>query len=250
MLTIDPNFRDYLRHQLRQEVALDCIPARPRGRSPRVLAIASGVVGAVTVGGVAVATLRPAGDVAAPPLLPPTIVNGVGSTEVAVPAPPTGAKYLQLELTCYDGHRCHTPGGGTDQDGAKTEPIVQRDALPVTADDDPENAQKLDPLDPSRGVPIDVDAGTHWRLYAVYTDKLVPSTAALADGRTLGLPGLELPPDLVPATATNGKAGWVSYDLLTIGGHPTLTASGTVQQAIPVYASDGVTQIGLATVDG
>ncbi len=235
--TIDPTFASALREEL---VALPTVQPRRTGR--RVAVISAGVIGAVSIGGVAVAGLRPAGDVATPPLAPPVILNGVGPATVALPKAPDGAAYVRVELTCYDGTRCHTPGGGND--GPATQPKIQRDALPLTSTPDPENAQQLDPLDPSAGLPIDVNPGTHWRLYAVYTDGLNPEPAPVGNGMTLGIPNDVELPDLVPALASNGKSGWVLYHELTDLAVVQLTPDGTRQAPIPVYADDGETILG------
>lgn len=212
----------------------------------RLALVTTSVVGVVALGGVAaVAGLLPAGQVASPPLAPPLIVNGVGPAMVPVPDAPQGAKYLRLELACFDGTRCNTAGGGVEGgDGIK----VQRDALPVTDQVDSTNPQTLDPLNPDEGVKIDVEAGTHWRLYAVYTDGLNPDPAPMDDGRTLGIPSNTVLPDLIPAVGTDGEPGWVEYDLLTYGADPELTADGVQQAPIPLYDTDGTTVIGRADV--
>ena len=247
--TIDPGFTAALRREL---VALPS--ANPR-HARRVAAITAGVVGALALGGVtAVAGLRPAGEVASPPLAPPVILNGVGSAKVVLPDAPGDAVYLRVELTCFDGIRCNTPGGGSEGPDNGT-PKVQRDALPLTDAFDPDNAQDLAPLNPAAGLAIDVSPGTHWRLYAVYTDRLNPESAPVGNDRTLGIPSNLTMPDLVPAVATNGKSGWVDYSLLTWDYHhltwqgvPQLTPEGTSQAPIPVYGADGTTVIGKADV--
>jgi hypothetical protein len=241
--TLDPGFTAALRGEL---VALPS--AKPRHTHRRVAAIAAGVFGAVALGGVAaVAGLRPAGEVASPPLAPPVILNGVGSAKVVLPDAPGDAVYLRVELTCFDGSRCNTPGGGSEGPDNGI-PRVQRDALPLTDAFDPDNAQDLAPLNPAAGLAIDVSPGTHWRLYAVYTDGLNPEAAPVGNGKTLGIPSNQAPPDLVPAVATNGKSGWVDYHLLTDQAHPQLTSGGTSEAPIPVYGADGTTVIGAADV--
>ena len=190
--TLDPGFTAALRREL---VAIPS--AKPR-HTRRVAAITAGVVGAIALGGVtAVAGLRPAGEVASPPLAPPVILNGVGSAKVVLPDAPGDAVYLRVELTCFDGIRCNTPGGGNEGPDNGI-PRVQRDALPLTDAFDPHNAQNLAPLNPAAGLAIDVSPGTHWRLYAVYTDGLNPRSAPVGNGRTLGIPSNEAPPDLGP----------------------------------------------------
>jgi len=241
--TLDPVLAAALRREL---VALPS--AKPR-HARRVAAITAGIVGAVALGGVtAVAGLRPAGEVASPPLAPPVILNGVGSAKVVLPDAPGDAVYLAVELACFDGIRCNTPGGGSEGP-PNVGPFnkVARGALPLTDAFDPHNAQDLAPLNPAAGLAIDVSPGTHWRLYAVYTDGINPRSAPVGNGRILGLPGLNIP-DMVPAVATNGKSGWVDYHLLTDQAHPHLTPEGTSQAPIPVYGADGTTVIGEADV--
>lgn len=241
--TLDPVFAAALRREL-----ITLPQPKPIRTRRRIAVIAGSALGAVALGGVAaIAGLMPAGEVAAPPLAPPLIVNGIGPATVSVPAAPKGAAYLRVELACFDGTRCNTAGGGVEgpDDGVTK---VQRDALPVTDNVDPTNVQALDRLDPVSGVAIDVTAGTHWRLYAVYTDGLNSTTAPMDDGRTLGIPGNTFPPDLVPAVGTNGKAGWVEYNLLTYGANPRLAVDGVQQAPIPVYDADGTTVIGEADV--
>lgn len=242
--TLDPVFTSALRREL---VALPA--TKPRRTSRRIALIGAGLLGSVTLGATAVAGFQPADEVASAPLAPPVILNGVGPAKVVLPAAPAGAMYLRVELTCFNGTHCWTPGGGVGPRTGGTEtdsPMVQRDALPLTDKPDPHNPQALAPLDPATGLPVDVDADTHWRLYAVYTDRLNPEAAPVGDGRMLGIPSNLVMPDLVPATATNGKAGWVNYHQLTDEAHPQLTDNGTSQAPIPVYAADGATVIGRA----
>lgn len=241
--TLDPVFAVALRREL--TTLAQNKPIRTRRR---LAVIAASALGAVALGGVtAIAGLRPAGEVATAPLAPPVIVNGIGPATVPVPPAPEGAAYLRLELACFNGTRCNTAGGGVEgpENGMRK---VQRDALPVTDEVDPINAQKIDRLDPASGVLIDVAVGTHWRLYAVYTAGLNPETAPMDDGRTLGIPGTGVLPDLVPAVGTNGRAGWVEYRLLTFDAHPRFTEDGVWQAPIPVYDADGTTVIGEADV--
>ncbi|MDF2093334.1 hypothetical protein P0Y31_13365 [Knoellia sp. 3-2P3] len=238
--TVDPVFAAALRREL---VALPA--AKPRRTRRRVAIVTGGTIGVFALGGVAaVANLRPAGEIATPALAAPVIVNGVGPATVALPAAPRDATYVRIELACYDGLRCATPGGSVEGPNSPDYTKVQRDALPLTSATDPSNAQVLAPVDPAKGIPVDVDAGTHWRLYAVYTDRLNPKSAPVGDGRILGIPSNTEMPDLVPAVANNGKSGWVDYHQLTDQAKPTLTDIGTSQAPIPVYEDDGRTIIG------
>lgn len=227
--TLDPTFRNALRSELTS------LPHAQRRRS-KAPAFIAGVVGVLALGGAAMAGLLPPGQVATAPLAPPVILNGVGPATVPMPPAPMGAAYLRVELACFEATRCFTAGGGIE--GPDEQTLIQRDALPVTDDVDPTNAQSLDAVDPAQGVVIDVDAGTHWRLYAVYTDGLSPEPAPVDDGLTLGIPSNTVIPDLVPAVATDGTEGWVRYSQLLSEAQPT----------IPVYDDDGITVIGEADV--
>lgn len=241
--TLDPAFAAALRHELVARATPT--PRRIRRRSAFV---GAGVAGVLTVGGLAaVAESQDAGVGVAEPLAPPIVVNAVGPANVVLPPAPDGARYVRLELTCYDGLRCDTTGGGASRKADTGVPMVQRDNLPLTAVHDPRDAQRIPPLDPAVGVPIGVDPGTHWRLYVVYTDQFLPGHAPAGDGRTLGIPA-QFPTDLVPMVATNGRSGYVDYRLLTDAGHPMLTADGTSQPPLPVYDVDGTTVIGHADV--
>lgn len=243
--TLDPVFAAALRREL---VAL---PARRPSRRRGVLLIVA-TVGALTAGTVtAVAGLLPIDKVAAPPMAPPVIVNGVGPGRVPLPPAPDGATYVMVELACFDGTYCGTlPGDGTSRpetSGTTSLPhLVERIQLPLTRRPDPDNPQGLPQLDSGRGVPIDVQPGVHWRLYAAYSDRRDPRQAPLGDGRVAGL-GLEVP-ELLPAETTDGKPGWISYSALLDHANPQMTASGVVQDPLPVYANDGTTVIGEADV--
>lgn len=216
--------------------------ARPTRRKRAVVALALG--GAVLCGGgVAVAGLLPADEVASAHLLaPPVIISGVGPQNVALPTAPGDARYLTFELACFDGTACGSPAGsveGPDDGDVK----VERGAVPTTSYDDPANPQKIEPLT-NKGLQVRVEEGTHWRLYAVFTDTYQPPSGTLPGGATLGLPGGESPSDYLPATTSDGRQGWVKYDDLITGADVDLTADGVRQAPVTVYADDGATVIG------
>jgi hypothetical protein len=246
--SVDPVFAAALRRELVAHVSAK--PRRIRHRLPIALG-----VGALALGGTVAATHLATADSAAAPLAEPVVVNGVGATDVVLPGAPAGATYLRFELTCYDGPRCYSPLGGLD--GRSSFVKVERGAVPLTDTYDPSYGQIIAPLDPQQGFPVDVAPGTHWRLYAVYTDTLDPALAHAGPGKTLlvGIPNNVDIPDLVPLVATNGRAGYVDYRLLTTsratvldGTRPELTSDGTRQPPLPVYGDDGTTVIGYADV--
>lgn len=150
-----------------------------------------------------IATLLPADQIATPALAGPIILNGVGPQQVVLPDPPEGALYVHFELACYDTDYCAShPDLGSVSADAPVAAIVDRGSFPLTEWVDPVDAQVKPILSPDRGLPIAVDPGTHWRLYAIYTDRLELDAATLEDGRTLGVPSHSSIPDLMPAETT------------------------------------------------
>lgn len=239
---LDPRFAQALRREL---VTLPTQKPRARSRKPIVFGSAA-LLAVLSVGTVtAVANLRPPGEVAAAPLAAPLLVNGVGPATVALPAAPAEARYVHIELICFDGTLCASPAGSIE--GSST-PKIERASLPVTQAFDPDNVQILEPMDPSVGVPVIVNPGTHWRLYALYVTGLNPEIAKLEDSTTLGIPGNDVIPDLVPVQADNGDLAWVRYDELTNAALVELTPAGVRQAPLRAYGKDGVTIVGQADV--
>lgn len=223
------------------------VTANQRSRRFRSRAALAGAFGlAIVGGGVAVASLGPADKIATLHLLaPPMIVSGVGSQDVALPEAPVGARYLTYELACFDGTFCGTPAGSSEgPDDGRVK--VDRGALPTTTATDGTNPQQLQPLG-DQGIQVKVTVGTHWRLYAVYTDQYNFENGTLANGKTLGIPGIE-PADYLPAITTDGETGWVSYNDLTYDAKVELTPSGVRQGPLTVFDADGTTKIGVTDV--
>lgn len=219
----------------------------PAPRRTRSLLVAGVGAAALVGGGVAVAGLLPADEVATAHLLaPPVVVSGVGSQGVVLPSPPADARYITYELACFDGTVCGTPAGHVR--GADGEVKVDRGALPTTSYDDPANPQDLEPLT-DRGLRVEVEEGTHWRLYAVFTDTYQPPAGTLPGGETLGLPGGDDASDYLPAVTADGRQGWVRYDDVITDADVQLTADGVRQAPVDVYAEDGVTVIGTWSPD-
>lgn len=242
---LDPRFAQALRREL---VALPTQTSRAWGRKPIVFGAAA-LLALLSVGTVtAVANLRPPGEAAAAPLAAPVLVNGVGPATVRLPAAPADARYVRIELICFDGTLCASPGGSIEGTSTTKTPKIERASLPVTQAFDPDNVQILEPIDPSVGVSVIVNPGTHWRLYALYVTGLNPEIAKLEDGTTLGIPGNDVIPDLVPVQSENSDLAWVRYDELTDAALVELTPTGVRQAPLRAYGMDGVTVVGQADV--
>jgi hypothetical protein len=234
---MDPVFTSALRRELTQ------LPLAKKKYTFRRLVVASSVLALLSLSTVAVAGLRFADEIAATPLSAPLIVNGVGPAFVPLSDAPENARYLRFEIACLNGSKCASPAGsvmGPDDGNVK----VERGSLPLTNYLDPNNAQNLEVFDPRSGLHIDVEKGTHWRLYAVYTSDLNSRVGVLDDGRTLGIPGNEQIPNLIPAETILGKNGWIEYEALMYPREP-LTGEGVAGGSILiVYAGDGLTVLG------
>lgn len=241
---------EQVRRMTRQILEAEQVPAAAnrgsrRWRSRAALAGAFGL--ALVGGGVAVASLGPADEVATAHLLaPPVIISGVGPQGVSLPETPSGARYLTYELACFDGTVCGTQAGSIEGPDVGTVK-VDRGALPTTAATDDTNPQQLQPLDGPR-IQVQVSPGTHWRLYAVYTDQYDFENGTLADGKTLGIPGIDRA-DYLPAVTTDGRPGWVSYRDLTHDALVELTPSGVRQDPLTVFDADGITEIGVIDIN-
>lgn len=225
-------------------------PARGRRHGWRYRGVIAGIGIALGAGTAAsIAGLLPADQIATPPLSAPIILNGTGPGNVVLPEAPEGALYVHFELACYDTTSCGTPIGWMEAD-TPAPVLVDRGSFPLTSWSDPIDAQQDKPvLVPGEGLPLTVmDADTHWRLYAIYTDRLELDPAPLSDGRTLGVPSHSSIPNLIPGETIDGEPGWIDYEQLTWEAAPWPGEAGPRPDPIPVYDGDGQTVIGTADV--
>jgi hypothetical protein len=88
--------------------------------------------------------------------------------------------------------------------------------------------------------------GQRWRLTATYAQVSTSDWGVNGNGQTYGVANDDGTPDLIAAIATNGKTGYVyARDLEQPA--PTTLQTGTPPgptRTIPVYTSDGHTEIG------
>lgn len=252
-----PYTDEAVRRAVRTITAAEGFTPQGAGRNRRRSLFAGFALIAVAMGGAtAVSASRPANDLPDPPLAPPIIVNGVGPAKVVVPDVPPNARYLHVEVACFDGPKCLTVGGGIEATDpvawAASPPVtgtpewphnMARDAQPVTDEFDKRAAQDLPVLNPRSGVVVNVEPGTHWRLYAAYSGRTTPKKGENSTGETFGMPAWDWP-DFVPVVATNGRPGYVSYSALLNQAQPRLTDTGAEQAPLPVVAFDGTTVVG------
>lgn len=239
-MKMDQVFEQALRHELTQ------LPSgQKKHRRRRVAFTLFGALSLFGVVTVSVATLRPAAEVITMPIAPPVVIQGSDSTLVQVPAATSNARYLKIELACFDSKVC----AFADQENVATTiaPMIsERASLPLSNRYDPEDQARIAPIDPTQGIQVRVDKGATWRMYALYTEQLNPKSAQLPDDPAYGsnmLIGIPNNYDyqeqmFLPVVASNGKPGWIAYNALMHA------VPGKQKVPQPVFDIDCKTEIG------
>jgi hypothetical protein len=200
-----------------------------------VIAIGGGAA-AATTGVVAI----PGGTVTTQ-LAPAVTVTGTGTETVNLGAQPHGANSISLTFTCL------TPGTFVFADGSSAN-CFMADA------DHPSHLSETLPLALGQNsTVITAGAGERWQATVSYTSTTRTPYKTNANGQTYGTDGGEPggplhQPDLMAVQATNGKLGY-AYATQLNGPTPTspsqaLADNNQATRTIPVYESDGKTQIG------
>ena len=201
------------------------------------LGIGAGVL--AVGGGVAAATgwlPLPGSDVVTPEAPPVTVVH-TGSATIDLGPAPHGATDIELKFTCLSA------GSFTFQDGASV--------TCSTTDAKSGNeftTYKLALAPGQHSTTITATEGARWTLTATYAHVAVSNWGVNQDGQTFGVANEHGFPDLVAVIATNGRTGYAYSRQLNPPGPTTLqTGPPKLSRAptIPVYTSDGHTQIGV-----
>lgn len=174
------------------------------------------------------------------PLADALVTPGTGTQTVQLGARPTGATSVTTELTCLTRGRVRWP------DGAALSCITGR--VPDTA---------TYTVDLDRGQDsfvVSARAGVQWRIRTTYVRVEPTKWGVNENGDTYGVRNDSGYPDLLAVVATNGRLGYVYNDDLehATGGDANTPEEalqwqqnhGNEQQSLPVYKSDGVTQVG------
>jgi hypothetical protein len=244
-MTLDTKFAAQVRAQL-VDTAAGRSPLAKRTRRTR---IAIGAVSAtaaaalLTAGALVVAGVFIPGQHVITGMGPSVTQQHVGTADVDLGPRPEGANAVKATLTCTSAGRISVDDGFTTCDpDAPTEYLVG-DELP----DEP-----LAPIgskfyihdlllpDGSTSFTVTADEGMTWTVTARYVHTETTEWGVNANGQTYGTPNENGMPDLQAAQATNGKIGYIYFDDL-MPTDPALQGD----HDIPVYESDGVTQIGV-----
>jgi len=219
---------------------------RPRLlRWPQTLGLKIALVGVVlAVGGSAAAAtvvLSLPGGTVVTQLAPAITIAGNGTETISLGAPPQGTNVISLTFSCL------TPGNFVFADGSR-EDCSQTDAQQSTV-----LSETLPLAVGQSSTVITAGPGERWRATVFYASATRTAYKTNASGQTYGsdggAPGGPLDePDLVAVQATNGKVGY-AYAAQLNGPTPTnpdqaVTENSQPARTIPVYESDGKTQIG------
>lgn len=220
-----------------------------RLRWPRTIGLKIVLVGVViTVGGGAAAAtgvLSIPGSTVTTQLGPAVTVTGSGTETISLGTQPPGANSISLTFTCL------TPGRFVFADGSSEtcssadvqNPAQLTGTLPLAVGQDT--------------TVITAGPGERWRATVFYATSTRTPYKTNANGQTYGTDGGAPAgplhePDLVAVQATNGRAGY-AYATQLNGPTPTSPAQAVAENSqpartIPVYESDGKTQIGVFKV--
>ncbi len=174
--------------------------------------------------------------------------TGSGTQTVALGDRPPGATAVRTELSCLSAGTIGWPDGAS----------MSCDAQDVKAAAGSSRSMSEYTLPLASGqtsIVITAHQGVAWRLTTTYVQVVHTEWGVNAKGDTYGVENDQGSPDLLAVDATNGKSGY-AYVTDLDGPQPTSPADAVRQQAteqprrtIPVYTSDGTTQIGVFQVD-
>jgi hypothetical protein len=236
---IDPQFDRALR-----QVLLDQVRNSPQRepRKRRRLLLAGALAGAGMLGGVGVAT---AGFLTLPGVPTTTVLTSAstavyqGTATVDLGQAPAGTTGIEVELTCF------TKGRFVFPDGASVSCSTVDPGTPGAW------SKYIVPFDPAvQGMTITTDPGNRWQISARYIAQAPTEWKINAKGETYGVEVVGRgTPDLLAVIATNGAKGYVYSSQMkeTDPASPEEAAKNLPkpQREIPVYLSDGTTQVGV-----
>ncbi|MET3175968.1 UNVERIFIED_ORG: hypothetical protein ABIB52_003841 [Arthrobacter sp. UYCu721] len=258
-LHVDNVFSDALRAELVSQVG-KASPVRKRKRT-RLWIGAGTLAGVGLLGGIGAAAaglfMLPGGEKVTP-LASALTTTYTGSATVELGTPPEGTTGIQMELTCL------TPGRFEYPDGASSICAESDTANPKSGWSDAADSKSgwsgyTISLAPGQdSVTIKTDPEARWQLTAKYVKQERTPLGVNANGETYGVESQENgTPDLIAVMATNGQSGYAYARDLYGGPMPTSPedliknfSNPIPLREIPVFLSDGETQIGVFQAAG
>jgi hypothetical protein len=241
-LYVDETFGNALESELVARV-LKTSPARTRRRT-RLWLSAGALAGAGLLGGIGAAAaglfVHPGGEQVTP-LATEVTETHMGTATLELGTAPEGATGIRIDLTCLTPGRLGL-GGGAGVTCAAAD-IGTRSAW----------SGYTIPFTPGHNsVTITTEPESRWQLTAKYVKQERTEWGINAKGETYGVESPEKgSPDLIAVIATTGGSGYVYARELYGGPMPTSPEDATknypnpILREIPVYLSDGETQIGV-----
>lgn len=247
-LHVDERFSDALRTELVSLVKKES-PAAKRRRT-RVLLATGALAGAglLGVGAAAAGLFFIPGSEKVTPLASPVTTTYTGTATVELGTPPQGTTGIQMDFWCL------TPGWFEFPDGAAAS-CSEEDAA---SDRLGWSGYTLSLMPGQDSVTIKTDPEARWQLTAEYVKQERTPLGVNAKGETYGVESQENgTPDLIAVMATNGQSGYAYARDLNGGPMPTspedaVKNSNTPRppREIPVFQSDGETQVGVFMAAG
>lgn len=175
-------------------------------------------------------------------------ITGIGATDIHIGSVPAGTNSLETSLACLSAGTLSWPDGSS------------MTCSPTDNSNDPAT-ESIPWTSTQTTFKLGATAGTHWRLTYTFSRRQPTSLATNAAGQTYGIDSNKGHPDLIAATATNGRQGYINAKEETAADpcsnpkNPTAAVKCNKDNAgktftIPVYESDGTTKIGVFKIGG
>jgi hypothetical protein len=247
-LHVDDRFSDALRAELVSQVKKESSAARRRRTRVWLGTGALAGAGLLGIGAAAAGLFFIPGGEKVTPLASPVTTTYTGTATVELGTPPEGATGIQMELTCL------TPGRFEFPDGAAS--ICS--ASDTTSPRSGWSGYTIGLAAGQDSVTIKTDPGARWQLTAEYIKQERTPLGVNAKGETYGVESQQNgTPDLIAVMATNGQSGYAYASDLYGGPMPTSPEDAVKNfstplppREIPVFQSDGETQIGVFMAAG
>ncbi|MFJ5700412.1 peptidase M56 family protein [Arthrobacter sp. NPDC093139] len=247
-LHVDNLFSDALRAELVSQVVKESPAAKRRRTRVWLGSVALAGAGLLGIGAAAAGLFVIPGGERVTPLASPVTTTYTGTATVELGTPPEGTTGIQMEL------RCLTPGWFEYPDGASSSCSEEDVANGKTG----WSGYTISLAPGQDSVTIKTDPEARWQLTAKYVKQERTELGVNAKGETYGVESQEKgTPDLIAVMATNGASGYAYARDLYGGPMPTSPEDAVKNypnpiplREIPVYLSDGETQIGVFMAAG
>lgn len=245
---VDDVFSDALRAELVSQVNKEAPVAKRRRTRVWIGFGALAGAGLLGIGAAAAGLFVLPGGEKVTSLASPVTTTYTGTATVELGTPPEGATGIQMEFTCLTPGRFEFPDGAASICSASdaTSPTSGRSGYTIS-------------LSPGQdSVTIKTDPEARWQLTAKYVKQERTPLGVNAKGETYGVESQENgTPDLIAVMATNGQSGYAYASDLYGGPMPTSPEDAVKNfntprppREIPVFKSDGETQIGVFMAAG